>query len=235
MKWKLLLLIAVTLIILHIPVVGIFFQAANTLMHESGHALAGVLTQSIVYDIQLFASTEGITRVAFHSHGSGIVTGMAGYAFASMIAWLLSLIWSRNQDFAVLLILLFISAVNLLFWVRNLYGIVWVSLFILVLFILSRVRNKSFRRSSTFVVVFIMLIDSVRSAFTVFILSVLHPHAAGDATLLAEFTLIPAPLWGALFFAQALLFGWMGARALWAARPFTRQLHKRADAYLRGD
>lgn len=232
MKWKLLLLVAVTLIILHIPYIGIFLQAANTMLHESGHALAGILTKSTVYDIQLFASTEGITRVAFHSWWSGVITGLAGYWFASVTVWLLAWMWSKNRDKGVLYFLILLSALNLLFWVRNPYGVAWVTLFLLLLFILSRLLSAPLRRSSTFVILLIILIDSIRSALTVFLIAVLRPHAAGDATLLAEWTTVPAPIWGALFFGQALFFGWMAARRLWSARPDSR---RHIPARLSGD
>lgn len=223
MKWRLILLIVVTLIVLHLPGIGLFLQAANTMIHESGHALAAVATQSEVFDIHLFSTTEGVTRVAFSSWEGGLITGMAGYIFASMFACMLASLWSRHKEMIVLTVLLVICAVNLLLWIRNVYGIVWAILFILLLLLLLCIRNRRWRHASTFILVLIIVIDSVRSAVTIFLTGLAQPQAAGDATLLAELTPLPAQAWGTLFLLQALFFGWIAVRCLWSVRPYSHK------------
>jgi hypothetical protein len=53
----------------------------------------------------------------------------------------------------------------------------------------------------------VLLVESVSTAYDIFIISMIQPHAAGDATNLSLLTaFIPAQVWGGFFFVQALLF-----------------------------
>lgn len=219
MKWRLLFLFLITFIVLQMPIVGIFLQAVNTMIHESGHAFATLISKGTVYDIQLFANTEGITRALLSNWQGGVFTALSGYIFASFFAYLLAVLWSHYKDHWVLALLLILSTINLIFWIRNIYGIVWVSIFIILLFILLRLRNDSIRHGATFIIIAIAMMDSVRSALIILLLSIQQPHAAGDATLLTELTGIPTYAWGFLFAFQGLIWCGIALRNVLSVKP----------------
>jgi hypothetical protein len=57
----------------------------------------------------------------------------------------------------------------------------------------------------------VILVESVSTAYDIFIISLIQPHAAGDATNLSQLTaFIPAQGWGIFFFAQSLFFIYLG-------------------------
>lgn len=217
-NWKRLFLLLLTLLVLQLPVIGPFLQAANTMIHETGHAAAGLLSRGEVYEIHLFANTEGITRVGFSSWWGAVLTGVSGYLFASWTAFLLAALWSRNKTRTVLFLMLAFSLCNLVLWIRNAYGIIWVACFILFLLFVLRLRRPGWRHSAAFILITIMVMDSVRSAFAVLLLSLMHPEQSGDAALLARFTTVPPAAWGTFFFLHSILFGWKAVRNLMSVR-----------------
>ena len=206
-KWKVFLLTAVAVCILQLPYIGLFFQAANTLVHESGHALATWLANGRVQHIHLFSNTEGVTLAAISSQWGQIVTGLSGYTFASLFACLLAWIWYKQRTNVALVLLLTLSVINLFFWMRNVYGIVWVLGFMIFLLSLLLTKNTAWKNGASFVLLVMMVIDSIRSSFTVALISLWSPERAGDAALLEQMTFAPAAIWGILFFVQALFFG----------------------------
>ena len=57
----------------------------------------------------------------------------------------------------------------------------------------------------------VLLVESVSTAYDIFIISLIQPHSAGDATNLSHLTaIIPAQGWGIFFFAQALFLVLIG-------------------------
>ncbi len=53
----------------------------------------------------------------------------------------------------------------------------------------------------------VLLVESASTAYDIFIISLIQPHAAGDATNLAQLTVfIPAQEWGGFFFTTSNFF-----------------------------
>lgn len=214
MKWKLLLYIAITYVILQLPFIGTFLRAANTMIHETGHAVLTLLTRGEVAQISLFMNTEGVTQAASASWLGGFLTGLGGYSFSAIIIVLLAHFWKSHQYRMIHIILLLFAIVDLIFWVRNFYGIIWLLAFIVLLILLIRWKKTSSVAALTLILLIILLADSVRSGYDIFILGLFHPKSAGDATYMAQLTHIPALFWGAGFFAITLLFAWMAFKQL---------------------
>ncbi|WP_274650908.1 M50 family metallopeptidase [Paenibacillus humicola] len=204
MKWKMIAIALLVLVLLNLPVVGNFLRAANTLVHESGHALTALLFQGHVYSISLFANTEGLTYSSYTSWAGGFATGLAGYVFSSIFILALASLWSRSRYRIVPVILLVLAAANIVFWVRNAYGMIWLILFILLLVYTLVTKKKEFAFTVTAVILLVILAASVRAGFDVFMLGLQTPGQAGDATVLRQITHVPAVFWGTFFFAQSL-------------------------------
>ncbi len=213
MNWRFLGSILLALIVIQIPVIGPFFRIANTLIHESCHALMALILQGEVLQIKLFANTEGVTYLMASSRTAVILASLAGYVGSAVMAYLLALMCVKKRHSLILWQFVVVAAVNAALWVRNPFGIVWLVLFIgVLLFALWWEKGwPTFLAVGLFVFV---LAESVSSSYAILWLSLHQPAAAGDAANLARATGLHAGVWGILFMLQASVFGYFSLRAV---------------------
>lgn len=206
LSWKFFLFLVCAIIFINIPIVGNYVEIMNTLIHESGHALIALLGGN-VETISLFMNSEGVTFSHQSTWIGSFFTSVAGYVFSSFIAFLSFWLISKRKETVLIYILLGFIVLNLIFWVRNPYGLFWlVSFGIIFLYLLIKGSPK-FRNNLLLLIASIILADSVKSAYEIMFISFLQPKAAGDAGNLSYLTVfIPAQIWGIFFFAQALWF-----------------------------
>ncbi|MGP4059685.1 M50 family metallopeptidase [Halobacillus litoralis] len=213
MKLQIIIAIVLALILTQLPVVGKYFAILNTMIHESGHSLMALVTGGEVRRISLFPNTSGTAMTGHTSWLSQVLTSMAGYIFASFFAFVFFfLIWRGQYKWMVYILLAFL-AVNLFFWVRNVYGLFWIVTFGAGFIWLLRSGHETVVQYVLLFLASLVLVESVTSAFEIMWISFISPGQAGDAANLARATkFLPAPLWGLLFFAQALYFAWLAVR-----------------------
>jgi hypothetical protein len=197
------------LLISRIPRIGKFFRSTNTLIHESGHALVTLFTSGNVVSIDLNSDTSGAATTESRYWLFKILIALAGYVFSSATAFLLFYLISKAKYTWVFYTFCAFALVNLIFWVRNAYGIFWLLIFsgILVWVLYYNIPNYMYATSVFFSA--LVLFESVFSAATVCWISMNEPSNSGDATLLRDFTYIPAPIWGMFFLAQAVYFAYL--------------------------
>lgn len=230
MKWKLLLYIAIAYIILHIPFIGRFLRATNTMIHESGHAIVALLMKGHVENIYLFSNTEGVTRATSTSFFGGLLTGIAGYTFSALMIVLLAHLWRRCSYRFIYTILLGFALADLIFWVRNIYGIFWLIIFGLLLIVLFKIKSPKTTSMLSLMLLIILLAGSIRSGIDIFMLGLFHPSYAGDASYLAQLTHIPAFIWGTIFLIITVLLGYSAFRNLATRKkPLAKDKHFRYD------
>ncbi|WP_112180949.1 MULTISPECIES: M50 family metallopeptidase [Paraliobacillus] len=213
MKKKLVLFLILALFLTQMPLVGTYFSIVNTLLHETGHALMSIITGGNVQSISLFSNTEGVTLASHRYWFGGFLTSAAGYVFASFMAFLfMTLIYKRKSNY-VLVIILGILLISLLFWIRNAYGLFWIITIIIVFSWVLVKGSKSIIDYSALFITSLLLVESVTSSFEIMYISLVSPSRAGDATNLANMTvLIPTMVWGVIFFLQSLFFARLGLK-----------------------
>ncbi len=197
------------LILSRIPVIGKFFRSTNTLIHESGHAIVTLLTSGSVLSIDLNADTSGAATTQSRYWLFKILIALAGYFFSSATAFLLFYLISKEKYTWVFYTFCAFAIVNLLFWVRNAYGIFWLLLFSGILGWVFYYNNPSYMYATAVFFSGIVLFESIFSAATICWISMNDPSNSGDATSLRDFTYIPAPIWGMFFLAQAIYFAYL--------------------------
>lgn len=212
--WSLAGILLAAFVMMRIPLFGKYLMLVDTMIHESGHALMALLTNGKVVSMSLFMNTEGLTWTYSASVIGQILTSLAGYLFSSLAAYLFFSMLKREQHQLICYILLVFVGADLLLWVRNLYGIIWLVTFGALLVLLLRAKRGKFVRYGMLFLCGIVLVDSVWSALQVLELSLFSPYAAGDASNLSHYALLPTFVWGLFFFAQSLFFGWRAVR-LW--------------------
>jgi hypothetical protein len=203
-KFFLFLVIAVVLI--KIPLIGNYVEIINTLIHESGHAFIALLGGN-VETISLFMNSEGVTYSSQSTWLGSFFTSLAGYSFSSFMAFLSFWLISKKKETMLIDILLGFIALNLIFWVRNPYGLFWLVSFGLIFLYLLIKGSQKFRNNLLLLIASVILVDSVKSAYEILLISFFQPQTSGDAGNLTALTrFIPVQLWGIFFFAQAMWF-----------------------------
>jgi hypothetical protein len=209
---KFFLFLVLAFLLIHVPVLGNYVKVINTLIHESGHALIALFGGN-VEKISLFMNSEGATYSNQSTWIGSFFTSLAGYTFASFMAFLSFFLIGKNKHMVLIDILLGFIGLNLIFWVRNPYGLFWLCSFAVAFLFLLIKGSQNFRNNLLLLIASILLVDSVQSAYEILFISLFQPQSAGDAANLARITgILPAPIWGIFFFVQALWFCYYGLK-----------------------
>jgi len=96
--------------------------------------------------------------------------------------------------------------------VRNTYGVFWIIIFIILLLLARFYLNEFFQFVFTAWISAVMLFEAFYSAVELVIIASRKPKAAGDATLLAKTTGIPALIWALFFVLQSGFFIYLSVR-----------------------
>lgn len=213
MNWKYIGYFALAFIVIHLPIIGPFFRIANTLVHESSHAIVSLILQGKVLQIRLFANTEGVTYTMSSSYLASMVTSVAGYVGSSLTAYGLAFLCAKGKHTVTIWLFLILAAVNVVLWVRNSFGVIWLVIFILLL-VFALWRKGSWVSALSIGLFAFVLAESVSSSYTILWLSLYTPDGAGDAAGLANKTGLPAGFWGVFFMIQASLLGYLSVRTV---------------------
>lgn len=215
MKKQIMVSFLLTLLLIHIPIVGDFFRLINTMIHESGHAIISLSLNGEVSHIFLFSNLEGLTTISSNSNFTFFISSIFGYLTTSIFVLLFAYLWYKKLYRVFFIIILILCTINLIFWVRNLYGIVWLIIMIIgFLLILIFLKNKKYLKYITLILFSIIFWDSLLSSIDILILSYLNPEQAGDATNLYKITRIHTLFWGIIFLLQSILFNAIAIKSL---------------------
>lgn len=202
---EILIVVAIAILLEYLPKIGRVFKGFNTLIHETGHALMTLIFSGEVVSIDIFYSGEGVATTKTKSWWSRFFISIAGYPFASIIAFLFSYLIFRERYNYVLYVMVSIAVVNLIFWVRNPYGLVWLITVISFLFLCFYFDWTIIKRWTALSITSFVFVDAFVSAWYILVLAIKSPKKAGDATNLQKSLWIPAFFWALFFWAQATL------------------------------
>jgi len=192
-------LIAASFLVLRLAFIGKFFRVINTLIHETGHSIMALITDGEVLKVELFSDTSGTTITKSKSKFGQFMIAFAAYPFASVSAFLFVFLLSKNLFNELLLFLSVIALLNLIFYVRNRHGIIWILSFLCIIFINFRFGNIFSSFVFATIITAITLLESFWSVLVLVYLSFIKSKAAGDATNLAHISHVPACIWSLIF------------------------------------
>ena len=205
------LLLISSIILARLPYIGIYFRVINTLVHESGHAFAALITSGKLSRVEFFADTSGTATTVSKSKLSNFIISFAGYPVSSVVAYVFfRLIKFEHYDF-VLYTIAFLATVNLVLFVRNKFGIFWLLTFGLIVAGIFYYNNYYIKYWSAVFFSCVILTDSVVSALILFKLSLRDGKKAGDASNLKSYTHIPSFFWSLIFVAISFYFFYLTA------------------------
>ena len=194
-------LLTSSLVITRLPFIGKFFRVINTLIHESGHAFMALLLSGKVYRIDLFSDTSGSALTATKNGFSRFLVSLAGYPSSALFAYLCFYFIEQKASNYVVYLLIGIAVLNLIFYVRNAYGIFWLISFIAIAGLVIYAKDAMLMYGFSLLCSFIVLTDAVISGVTLLVIAVKSPKTAGDAKNLNEATHLPVVLWALLLLA----------------------------------
>lgn len=208
-KWLLtVLFLIVSAFLTHLIPFSLFFRYLDTTVHEFGHAVVTLLLSGKVRYIEVYQDLSGVTLSNLTKSWSAVPVALAGYMTASVFAWALFAMYSRGKHRQGLQAVTLLALLALLLFVRNAYGMMWLIGFIAVNVVILAFAGKMISEFYYLFVAFLSLEESVFGPFSLFLYALGHPNQAGDATLLASVTPLPAPVWA----------GWFTLFSLWCAK-----------------
>ncbi|HLO90134.1 MAG TPA: M50 family metallopeptidase [Lentimicrobium sp.] len=179
-----------------LPYAGVFFRTVNTLLHESGHAIGAVLTSGEVVKIELNKDTSGIAQTKSKSKTSAFITSFAGYPFAAAVSSVLLVLSMNGQHKMVAFILLSLVILNLMLFVRNTFGVIWLLLFSGLIIVAVWYTNDVFLKILMMFVAMIAFTETISSTMLITFLAFMKPKRSGDMANMQKTTGIPAAFWG---------------------------------------
>lgn len=184
-----------SVIVIRLPFIGRYFRSVNTLLHESGHALVAILSSGEVLRIELSSDTSGVAVTRSKSGFKAFLVSASGYPFAAAASLLLLAFAVSGMEKWALFVLMTFSLLNLAFFVRNAYGVIWIVTFSSIMLLLYWLENLTAIYLFTITTSLVSLAESVFSTLQIFYLGFASPKKAGDLSNMAKFSGIPAWFW----------------------------------------
>ena len=194
------LIIVLSFIFLKIKKINIAFRSINTLFHELSHALIAVVLRCEVKQIRLNNNASGTCATESRSRFANFFILLAGYSSCAVIPYILFCAIVKGFSFFALCVIILLSLIALFFWIKNKFGRIWTSLFILINFAFILVPHLNDWRPYLIVLYAVLIgLDNFFSCLTLVKLTFKNPKLAGDSTLLKKTTKIPAIVWSIAF------------------------------------
>ena len=197
--WAFYVILALSVIMVRIPVIGKYFRLVATMIHESAHAFTAFILSGEIISVNLFSDASGTTVTKSKNKTSQALVAFAGYPLTSLTALLLLYLLHNGFEKYVLFILVSITMLLIVMYIRNTFGLIWsISFFILnisLLYFDNMLINYYFNTLYSTS----LLAESFLSTLVLLRLSYSSSKKAGDASNLMKITGIPAILWSLLF------------------------------------
>ncbi|OFX67031.1 MAG: hypothetical protein A2X12_02720 [Bacteroidetes bacterium GWE2_29_8] len=171
-----------------------------------------LLFNSEIYRIELLKDTSGLIKINGASKFSTFFIALAGYPFVAIMSYLFLYLLKLELYLVILYLILFVAIINITFWVRNVYGIIWIILFSALSVLVIYNENDLIIAIFTITISCIMLIETFISNYNLIKIAYKSPGNAGDATLLKSSTYIPSILWALLFLFFSLYFAYLSLK-----------------------
>lgn len=201
-------LMAISFILNRLPFAGVFFRTVNTLLHESGHAIGAIVTSGEVIKIDLNKDTSGVAETKSNGKAGAFITSFAGYPFAAIASSLLLVLAINGQHKLVAFILLSFLLLNLMLFVRNVFGILWILLFSALIIVSVYFADDLLLKLLILFISLIAFTETLASTLLITYLAMTKPKKSGDMANMQKTTGIPAAFWAMVncFIVLAVLY-----------------------------
>lgn len=178
-------------VIMYLPFIGKYIRLLNTVIHEAAHAFVALILRCKVDKINLFSNLEGCTYIYANKFKTTIIALM-GYPMSAVAAFGIFALLKYNYANIYIITLCFLLFIALILYIRNAFGIVWIISFLALNIFLLYKGNIKIINFIVLIYACITFLESIISVFQIVILSIKDSKSAGDATIIAKHTHIPA-------------------------------------------
>ena len=127
-----------------------FFRNIDTMVHEFGHAVVTLALSGKVMYIELYQDHSGVTYSSITKQWAIIPVALAGYITASLFAWFLFSAYSKGKQRLGLQVMIVLSGLSLILFVRNGFGIMFLVGFIALTVIILALTPNGYAISITY-------------------------------------------------------------------------------------
>jgi hypothetical protein len=191
--------IVIIFIIARLPYIGVAIRLFNTLIHESAHALVAILTSGKIFKIELQSNTSGSMLSVSKNKFSQFLIALAGYPLAAFTGYLFFFLLSKGYSYSILIGVGFLSAIVLVSFVRNTFGVFWSLLFLGIISYLLYQNNSKVNDYAVSTLAIILMTEAVFSSLILLLIAVETPSESGDAKILSTITFLPSIIWALCF------------------------------------
>ncbi len=192
------LILVLAIVIRYIPILSIPFNWLASYFHEISHGIAALLTGGEIKRIQLFANGAGLCTTL---GGSNFLTSFFGYAGATIWGTLIYAFVSWHKKIAqyFAFFMMFLLAISILLWVRDLLTLIIIGLLIGMFFMSVKFKHFKAYQEAMQLIGMLVLLNSLASPSYL-----LDGRHLGDGAALANLTGIPEFIWICLWSAFAI-------------------------------
>lgn len=209
--------LVISIILPRIPYIGKFFRILNTMVHETGHAIIGTIFLGDVHRIVLSPDTSGRADLSIKNRLATFFITLSGYTFPPLVACLMFYLTSEKQPELAILTILFIAIIDLIIYVRNIFGIFWLLLFISISVIIigmpvgtiAGTPNPLTLQLYPVFLAGMLLSDNISDLIQLLVISYHNPKQTGDAKGLSDSTHIHPMVWVILFLGFSLYMAFL--------------------------
>ena len=171
-----------------------------------------LITNGEVYKVSLNPDTSGEAVTGHSSFLSKFLVALSGYPMAALAS--AGIYWCISGENYRLFFIIFIviAVVNLMLWVRNGFGIIWLLIFIAANVALLYFKNKMAYEICAYMFASIVFLENIFSSLTLLVIAWKKPQSAGDASNLAKLTKIPSLVWALIFVGFNIFMGYWVVR-----------------------
>lgn len=195
----------IAFLILRIPLLGKVLKVYNTLIHESAHAFMSLVFKGEIDKIDLFYDASGVTVTKNNGKFAAFFVSIAGYITPPLLVLAMLILIKYGYNNAIFYFLFSLIMINLILFVRNLYGILWLIANAVIIFLCINNTNTLVMFHISVALSSLILAESILSTIILLKISIKSPNKAGDATNLQKLTYLPAIIWSVLFLAISLI------------------------------
>lgn len=193
------LILAICILLIYIPYIGKYVRLISTMIHEGGHVLMGFLLGEKTVKVNLFSDASGEASITISNKFKKFLIALAGYPSTALIALLSFWFISRGYNYYYVIGISVLTFLFLIFYIRNVFGIIWAISFILGNGLLVYYQQLVVIEILAQAYACIIFIESVFSCFILVYVSFSSSKTLSDASNISSVIHLPKQLVSLIF------------------------------------
>lgn len=188
------IILAICILLVYIPYIGKYVRLISTMIHEGGHVLMGLLLGEKTVKVNLFSDASGEASVTISNKFKKFLIALAGYPSTALVALLSFWLISKGYNYYYVIGISLLTFLFLIFYIRNLFGIIWAISFTLGNGLLVYYQQLVVIEILAQAYACIIFIESVFSCFILVYVSFVASKTVSDASNISSVIYLPKQL-----------------------------------------